>query len=45
MPALKAHDWAKVARGWNGPGYAKNKYDIKLRDRFAFWKKIPDRPP
>ncbi|WP_298952024.1 N-acetylmuramidase family protein [uncultured Methylobacterium sp.] len=42
--ALKAHDWAKVARGWNGPGYAKNKYDIKLRDRFAFWKKIPDTP-
>lgn len=41
---LKAHDWAAVARGWNGPGYAANKYDIKLRDRFAFWRKIPDTP-
>jgi len=28
--ALSAHDWASFARGYNGPGYAKNKYDTKL---------------
>lgn len=27
---LKAKNWAAFARGYNGPGYAKNKYDIKL---------------
>tara|TARA_Y100001951_G_C11295693_1_gene275426 strand:+ start:1544 stop:2170 length:627 start_codon:yes stop_codon:yes gene_type:complete len=28
--ALKAMDWAKFARGYNGPAYARNKYDTKL---------------
>jgi hypothetical protein len=28
--ALISHDWAAFARGYNGPGYAKNKYDTKL---------------
>lgn len=41
---LKAHDWAAVARGWNGPGYAANRYDDKLAARFAHWKAIPDTP-
>lgn len=27
---LRAHDWATFARGYNGPGYAKNEYDKKL---------------
>jgi len=27
---LKKKDWAKFARGYNGPGYAKNAYDTKL---------------
>jgi hypothetical protein len=27
---LKNKDWAKFARGYNGPGYAKNAYDTKL---------------
>lgn len=31
VPALKAHDWAAFARGYNGPGYAKNRYDLKMR--------------
>lgn len=30
VPALKNKDWARFARGYNGPGYAKNKYDTKL---------------
>lgn len=28
--ALRAHDWPAFARGYNGPGYAKNRYDIRL---------------
>lgn len=28
--ALIAHNWAAFARGYNGPAYAKNKYDTKL---------------
>lgn len=27
---LKAHDWAKFAKGYNGPGYAKNNYHTRL---------------
>lgn len=32
--SLKAHDWAVFARGYNGPGYAKNNYDTKLRQAY-----------
>lgn len=39
---LKAHRWATVAKTWNGPGYAKNKYDTKLAQSFAKWQKIKD---
>ncbi|WP_257446537.1 N-acetylmuramidase domain-containing protein [Archangium lipolyticum] len=28
--ALRDHDWAAFARGYNGSGYAKNQYDKKL---------------
>lgn len=28
--ALRAHDWATFARGYNGPTYAKNQYDHRL---------------
>lgn len=28
--ALRRHDWAAFARGYNGTGYAKNKYDTRL---------------
>ena len=37
MTAIQNHDWAAFARGYNGPGYAKNAYDVKLAqayDRF-----------
>jgi hypothetical protein len=36
--ALMTRNWAKVARGYNGPGYAKNAYDVKLArayDKFS----------
>lgn len=28
--ALADHDWATFARGYNGPGYARNRYDTRL---------------
>jgi hypothetical protein len=30
-PLLRAHDWAGFARRYNGPAYAKNSYDSRLR--------------
>lgn len=41
---LKAHDWAGVARGYNGPGYRKNAYDTKMARAYAKWSKIKDTP-
>lgn len=32
---LRNRDWAKFARGYNGAGYAKNQYDIKLARAYA----------
>jgi hypothetical protein len=29
-PLLKARDWASFARRYNGPAYARNKYDVRL---------------
>jgi hypothetical protein len=42
--ALREHDWAAFARGYNGPAYRRNRYDVKLADAFAKWKRIPDTP-
>lgn len=36
--ALKNKDWVKFARGYNGAGYAKNKYHIKLANAYAKYK-------
>ena len=36
---LRAHNWAAFARGYNGPGYAKNRYDIKLAAAYSKWSK------
>jgi hypothetical protein len=33
--ALREKAWATVARGWNGPAYAKNHYDAKLSSAYA----------
>lgn len=32
---LRRNDWKGFARGYNGPGFAQNKYDVKLAQRFA----------
>lgn len=39
---LREHDWAGVARGYNGAGYKANAYDRKMAEAFAKWKKIRD---
>ena len=39
---LRNHDWAGFARGYNGPQYVKNKYDVKLR---AAYLKYQDQIP
>lgn len=41
---LRRKDWVGFARGYNGPGFAKNKYDQKLAANFAKWQKIKDTP-
>lgn len=32
---LKNKDWQKFARGYNGPAYASNQYDLKLEESYA----------
>lgn len=34
LKALKAKDWVGVARAYNGPGYAKNSYHIKMKEAY-----------
>jgi len=35
LQALRTGKWADFARGYNGPGYARNLYDVKLARAFA----------
>jgi hypothetical protein len=37
---LQDLDWAKFARGYNGPGYKKNKYDTKMAAAYAKYKAL-----
>lgn len=39
---LRRKDWSGFARGYNGPGYAANRYHIKLAEAYARWRAIPD---
>jgi hypothetical protein len=32
--ALQAHDWTTFARGYNGPNFAINRYDVRLNAEF-----------
>lgn len=41
---LRMHNWTSFARGYNGPGFFRNRYDVKLATRFAFWSRIKDTP-
>lgn len=40
LRAANGRDFASVARYYNGPGYAKNKYDIRIRDAYNKYIKI-----
>ncbi len=31
---IKEKNWARFAEGYNGPGYKKNKYDVKLKNAY-----------
>lgn len=42
--AIRKHDWAALARGYNGTGYAKNHYDTRLAQAFHKWQAIRDTP-
>jgi hypothetical protein len=33
--ALRSHNWPAFARGYNGPAYAKNKYDVRLASAYV----------
>jgi hypothetical protein len=33
--ALAARDWAAFARGYNGPAYARNRYDVRMAEAYA----------
>lgn len=35
VPLMQAHDWAGVARRYNGPAFARNQYDRRLAGAFA----------
>jgi hypothetical protein len=37
VDALNAHEWARVARGYNGVSYAANRYDVRLADAWKRW--------
>jgi peptidoglycan hydrolase-like protein with peptidoglycan-binding domain len=32
--SLQAHDWTTFARGYNGPNFAINRYDVRLNAEF-----------
>jgi hypothetical protein len=34
LSSLQTHDWASFARGYNGPNYAINRYDIRLNGEY-----------
>lgn len=41
---LRRHDWAGFAEGYNGKNYRINRYDAKLAEAFAKWRRIKDTP-
>jgi peptidoglycan hydrolase-like protein with peptidoglycan-binding domain len=41
---LRRLDWHGFARGYNGQGYKKHGYHIKLAKAYAKWQAIPDTP-
>jgi hypothetical protein len=42
---LAAHRWAAFARGYNGAGYRRNRYDEKLAQAYAKWSRDENTAP
>jgi len=40
IPLLNSHKWAAFAKRYNGPAYAKNHYDTRLKDAYMQSKQI-----
>jgi hypothetical protein len=38
-PSLRSHNWPTFARGYNGPAYAQNGYDLKITAAYASYAK------
>jgi len=38
--ALRRGDWAAFAKGYNGPAYKKNAYDVNMAKAYAKWVKV-----
>jgi peptidoglycan hydrolase-like protein with peptidoglycan-binding domain len=34
LRAVRSKDWARIARAYNGEDYARNRYDVKLREHY-----------
>lgn len=39
---MRNRNWRGFARGYNGPGYERNQYHVKLAQAYAKWARIPD---
>src|SRR3990167_4235370 len=37
QPYLNLHDWASFALKYNGPGYAQNRYDVRMAAAYKKW--------
>lgn len=37
--AIRSHDWTGFARGYNGPGYKRNRYDTKMAAAYRRYRK------
>lgn len=45
LDELERHDWAAFARGYNGPGFAKNAYHVKMAEAYELFSGyVPPRP-
>lgn len=40
LRAIRAKDWATFARWYNGVGYAKNRYDVKMAEAYARYRQL-----
>lgn len=45
VPHLRRLDWSAVARIWNGPKYAANKYDVKMKQYYEELEGAPQKKP